>query len=403
MANGITRSKLVAALTMLLLLGASGVHAQFIDRFTNPRIDIPITHAPRFPLALKLSRVAFDNPQGPCSEELYDTIESSFVEHDIEVLNRSHLDDVLREQGFGVSGLTRQDTAVKVGQLLGAQALVFLKVTTCKAKPTVAKKQVFSMSGPVTVVEYTTTADFRGSLRVIDLTTGRTLKIQSFDGTASESSRDGYPDGDALLEAAREKATGQIRRLFFPWTESRQVVFYEDNDKFCNLEPGYNLLKAHDLNGALEASRVSYDHCRNAPGAKPKMVGRAAYDVGVALCLRGDYDEGLTMLTEALRLNPGDVATNAMAECRQAKQAANQMDIYETDIAAVQADLSDLGGPGTHGGAEPARGGAAGSSASRPAQGSVEDRLRALQDLLKKGLIDEKEFQGRKAEILKDL
>ncbi len=73
----------------------------------------------------------------------------------------------------------------------------------------------------------------------------------------------------------------------------------------------YRLLKAHDLNGALEASRVSYDHCRNAPGAKPKMVGRAAYDVGVALCLRGDYDEGLTMLTEALRLNPSNAGARA--------------------------------------------------------------------------------------------
>lgn len=104
-----------------------------------------------------------------------------------------------------------------------------------------------------------------------------------------------------------------------------------------------------------------------------------------------------------MRLNAGDVVSSAIAECRQAKDAANRMDIYETDMAAVQADLSVIGGAGSQPSGEPARGSASPPSVSRPSQGSVEDRLRALQDLRKKGLIDEKEFQNRKAEILKDL
>jgi hypothetical protein len=290
-----------------------------------------------------------------------------------------------------------------VGELLGAQALVFLKVTTCKTNHLTDKKQRWTTAGPVTVYLRVTKGDFRGSVRVIDLTTGRTLKTKPFQTTYSESSEEGYPDDDSVLERARELSIAQVRRLFFPWTESREVVFYEDDDKFCNLEPGYNLLKAGDLEGALVASETSYSQCRAAPGAKPKMIGRAAYDLGVLQCLGGDFDAGLINLGEAMRTNAGDVVASAIAECRQAKEAANKMDIYETDMAAVQADLSEMGASGVQSAGEPVRGGASSPANSRPASNSVEDRLRSLQDLRKKGLIDEKEFQNRKAEILKDL
>lgn len=394
--------KMIAASTFVLSLATDALPAQVWDRFTNPKIPIPITHAPAFPL--KLTRVAFEEPKGPCSEEFYDILESAFLENNIEVLNRSHLDDVLREQGFGVSGLARQETAARVGELLGAQALVFLKITTCKASHLTEKKQRWTAQGPVTVYVRVTKADFRGSVRVIDLTTGRTLKTKPFESSSSESSEDGYPEDDAVLERAKDLSIAQVRRLFFPWTENRQLVFYEDDDKFCSLETGYNLLRGGDLEGALAAATASYSGCRETPGAKPKMIGRAAYDLGVLQCLRGDFESGLTSLGEAMRLNAGDVVTSAIAECRQAKDAASKMDLYETDMAAVQADLSEIAGSGVQQSGVQSRGRETPPGAtSGAAQGSVEDRLRALQDLRKKGLIEEKEFQARKAEILKDL
>jgi hypothetical protein len=396
-----SRRKCLATAAFVLLITIDALSAQVWDRFSNPKIQIPITHAPAFPL--KLTRVAFEVPQGPCSEELFDNVESAFLENDIEVLNRSHLDAVLREQGFGVSGLARQETAARVGELLGAQALVFLKVTTCKTSHLTDKKQRWTAGGPVTVYLRVTKGDFRGSVRVIDLTTGRTLKTKPFQSSYSESSQEGYPDDESVLERARELSIAQLRRLFFPWTESREVVFYEDDDKFCSLEPGYNLLKAGDLEGALAAADASYSQCRDAPGAKPKMIGRAAYDLGVVQCLRGDFEAGLTNLGEAMRMNAGDVVTSAIAECRQAKEAASRMDIYETDMATVQADLSEIGEKGAQAGGQSAHSGVPSPNGSRQTQSSVEDRLRSLQDLRKKGLIDEKEFQNRKAEILKDL
>lgn len=102
-------------------------------------------------------------------------------------------------------------------------------------------------------------------------------------------------------------------------------------------------------------------------------------------------------------MNAGDVVTSAIAECRQAKEAASRMDIYETDMATVQADLSEIGEKGAQAGGQSAHSGVPSPNGSRQTQSSVEDRLRSLQDLRKKGLIDEKEFQNRKAEILKDL
>jgi len=45
--------------------------------------------------------------------------------------------------------------------------------------------------------------------------------------------------------------------MFFPWTEAKTVLFF--NDSQCGLNVAHNLLRSKDLDGALEKARGGPD------------------------------------------------------------------------------------------------------------------------------------------------
>lgn len=392
----------VTRILILIAMMSSGIEAQVRkvwDSMTNPKISIPIEHPPSLPL--RVTRVAFGESEGPCGGTIKARVEEDFFSNGVEVLDRSRLDAVIAEMGKGGSVLFDPATAIEVGKLLQAEALVYIRTLKCKAER--SEHHGISIIAGKQNITYTTTGTIEGSLRITDLTTGRWLTAKSFEGRASESSKSGYPSQSAALEAAERDAIQDIHAMFFPWTETKTLVFF--NDEKCNLKAAHSLLRAQDFTGALVQSEANLEICRSLAGEKLRTLAHAYYNLGIVHFLMGTYEQGSNYLSEAAKLDGSQVITEALAECRKAEQIASQMAAYEINQAAYLAEINSGAGIQEPSSRVTPNSPPVKSNALSPpkSQGSIEGRLKQLEDLFKKGLITKQDYEKKKAEILAEL
>lgn len=363
------------ALAALIALPASQASAQFLDSLLGSKVAVMIDHPASLPL--HVSTIALAEPEGRCGDSILGRIEADFVQSGVNVVDRGQLNQVLREQRLQVSGLVNQKSAANVGQLLGAQALVFLKVLHCNSD---RRTEQFTDKKKQRIDKYITTATIRGSLRTVDLNTGLVLAAQSLEESGGLESWDGYPDPDQVIGMQEVAVAQAVHKMFLPWKEKRSVVFY--GDKECNLKAAYKLLQARDIEGALAKAEVAVAGCKETPGAKEKTLGHAYYNLGLVQFLRRDYENAASNLSEAAKLQGGKIVLDLLGEVKVAQSR-------EAGSAA-----------------QPEKVAARSGGANRPAAAapnkltSVEERLKQLESLKQKGLLTQDEYNRKRAQII---
>jgi hypothetical protein len=307
-------------------------------------ISIVLKHAPD--LGIQAKRIAFGVATGTCSDQLIDAIMADFVQNNVDVIDRQHLQTILNEHNFSLSGYVDQKTTSDLGKILGPAALIFVKVQRCvtEQKPLYQDRQTYNKNNPVVRVYISRTqAFFTGSIQVVDLATGRIFSLRTLQSSPSRQneSQEGRPEFPSTFEvqdlALREVAT-TVHRMFFPWSETSKLVFFDDND--CNLKRAHQLVKAGDSEGALHASEENLASCRALPKVDPKTLGHAQYNLGICLYAVGDYDKALDELQEAAKLRPGDIVNEAIGLCQAGKNSQAQIQAIEQRMTLEAADAA---------------------------------------------------------------
>ncbi len=356
------RGRRAGVLVLLSVLAwTSAAEAQFIARLANPLIDVTIEHPPE--LNILADTIVFGQAVGKCADEITQALVDDFLRSGLEVVDRGHLDAILAEHDLAARGLSDPSTMLAIGEIVGPSALISVSATRCEPK-----QETFESRGtesiplltveddegdeesvwvdvPVTTRTARTSIDMRISLRVIELATGRVFGGRSFAASpsAENSLRLDYPDDESSPEYPPESfvvdlAVGsileEVRAMFFPRFEARQVVFY--NNGRCGLRSAYLALEIGDHDRALELSRRNLEYCREDRTAKRKVLANAYYNLGMVQMIVGDYQEALGNLSQAERLRPGSVVNEAIAETRAAwaASAARERFNEETDLLA---------------------------------------------------------------------
>jgi tetratricopeptide (TPR) repeat protein len=383
----------------LLLAAALPASAQFWSELANPKVEVTLTHPPG--LGLKIDRVAFLPGKDLNSRELADTLTADLVEsHAIEVVDRTHLDSVLKEQELGANGYIDPSTVASLGKLLGPTALVVVNVNRSELSRNQATKEekyrdYQTKEDKVRLIRSSITSlDFSATAQVIDLATGRIFGVQRLEATPSLTTTSDkgwppYPKDSDVRRLAYQDARGRLLRLLLPWTEVRKLTFFDD--KTFGMEKAHELIEAKRYGAALERALAGLDESKRDKGQKPKYYPRAYYNVGILHFIEGRYDEARPFLQQALDMDPeASIFKNAYRECLDALDLQAQMRQVDQKSAAM---------------AKPASASKPAPSAapSEPAKVSAEERLKKLQELYKKGLLDKKDYDQKKAEILKEL
>jgi tetratricopeptide (TPR) repeat protein len=386
-----------AALALLSL----PVQAQFWSELANPKVEVVVVHPPG--LGLKVERLAFAPSRDLNSRELADALTADLVQsHQVEVVDRAHLDAVLKEQELGASGYVEPATIARLGKLLGPSVLVIVNVNRSDVSRNQSSKEERSTDYKTKheIVRHKRTSitslDFSATVQVVDLSTGRVFGAQRLEDTPSlsNSSYDGFPayprDSD-VRRLAFETAKGKVLHLLLAWSEVRKLTFFDD--EVFGMDKAHERLKARDTRGALELALDGLERSRQDKGQKPKYYPRTEYNVGIIQFALGRYEEALPYLRAALDMQPdASIFQTALKECQEAiaLQEALRRSERRSEPAAGSAPT-------------PSSRPAPAPTVSEPAKASPETRLQKLQELYKKGLLDKKEYEAKKAEILKEL
>lgn len=316
-----------AALVAALSLGpVHQAEAQFLARFANPKIEVTMTHPPGYPLTLDRAAVV---PQGEgCPDELADAVISMFSSHGVELLDRQNFEAILAEQDMGVSGLVNPETAVQMGKMVGSAVLVTVTASRCAEESRRHTERFETFDGKVgTRYIAETEGHLKGSVRVIDLATGRIFAARPIQGRSklANTSLQGPPQAPSTFDArdlALRSAVAEVRKMFFAWDERRELYFFNDDE--CDLRSAFKMLQIDDVEEAAELSERNLETCRSA-SVKPKFLARAYYNLGMARLLQSRYDDAIELLTEAFRRDGGDIVAESIAEARRAKSLAEDM------------------------------------------------------------------------------
>ncbi len=383
----------------VLFLALSPLFGQQIwSRLTNPQVTVTLKHPPG--LGLQVDRVAIKPVRGKCVDDYAGALVEDFVNNGMQVIDRQRINEVLDELDLGASGYIDSATATKIGGLLGPSALMFVTVTRCASDRNRTYKTTKTKDGSYTTYYSKTDGFFKGSVQVVDLSTGRVFTAKTVEGreTLQNQSTNGYPEYPAAFDAidrAMAQARAQVFRMFFSWTEQRQLVFF--NNKKHNLKQAHQLLKIGDIEGALDLSLANLAACERDPKAKPVQKSRANYNVGILHFILGDHDRALGYLETAYAHKPGAIAKEAIQECRRAKQLRQEMTRVEARTAAVAQTASQGGG-----GAARARPNAQKTAAENNLD-QIEQKLAKLKSMYDKGLITKEDYEKKKAEILESM
>ncbi len=381
-----------------LVLLALPAHAQFWSELANPKVEVAVTHPPG--LGLKIARLAFAPAPDANSRELADALTADLVQSgQVEVVDRAHLDAVLKEQELGASGYIEPATIAKLGKLLGPSALVIVNVNRSDLSRNQATKEErstdYKTKQEVVRLRRTsiTSLDFSATVQVVDLSTGRVFGAQRLEDTPSlvNSSYDGWPayprDAD-VRRLAFETAKGKVLRMLLPWSETRKLTFFDDS--VFGMDRAHERLKAGDLRGAQAQAEAGLAQSEQDKGQKPKYYPRAFYNLGIIRFAQGQYEEALPLLRTALDMQPdASIFQNALKECQ---------DALDLQAALRRVEARSASAPAPEPAPRPAE-----PAPTAPAKASPEERLQRLQELYRKGLLDKKEYEAKKAEILKEL
>ncbi|WP_257312984.1 CsgG/HfaB family protein [Geothrix fuzhouensis] len=382
--------------TVLALLSLP-VQAQFWSELANPKVEVVVVHPPG--LGLKVERLAFAPSRDLNSRELADALTADLVQsHQVEVVDRAHLDAVLKEQELGASGYVEPATIARLGKLLGPSVLVIVNVNRSEVSRNQSSKEERSTDYKTKqeIVRHKRTSitslDFSATVQVVDLSTGRVFGAQRLEDapSLSNSSYDGFPayprDSD-VRRLAFETAKGKVLHLLLAWSETRKLTFFDD-DVF-GMAQAHDRLKARDTRGALELALDGLEQSKQDKGQKPKYYPRAEYNVGIIQFALGHYEEALPYLRAALDMQPdASIFQTALKECQEAVTLQEALRRAESRSEPATAPTAS---------SRPA------PAMSEPTKASPEARLQKLQALYKKGLLDKREYDAKKAEILKEL
>ncbi len=404
-------------LMLLGLLSVCSASAQFFSVGPGKTAQLTINHPPEFGLTVK--RVAFGQPEGSCSTEATELVDRmilpDFQQQGMDVIERQALDQIMAEHNFSQSAYADAGSAARLGKILGPSALVIVTVDNCSAEKLPLYNDQKNFNGAV-VRTYISKTRFslEGSVRVVNLTTGQILGSHNFESkpekiNQSQGGPPEFPPVDEVKDSAMQAVKFQVHAMFFPSGDTVSLPFYGDKD--CDLNQVYQLYKNGDKAGAVRMMDSNLELCKSGHH-KGKTLARADYDAGLLHCIQKDYDKANALFTSAMDSKGADAVASASSNCNRAREGASQLKAYEARVAQIPPPMPIAAGADT-----PQASGATGSipksaknvvhpsASSTSATGTVtvEQRLKELDGLYKRGLINRKEYDAKKAEILKAL
>ena len=277
-----------AFLSLLLLIAVHPAMGQ-------KKLQVKMPHPPVLGEALAGAKVIFGQVTGRCSQDFSGLLRQDLLAHDIPLVAQAE------------PGIT-------------AVVTISVDISECQALP----DQAIIGAGLPAMHISRTVGHFLATLHVKDWWSGEELATQMLRADPSKqnespTTQPEWPAPADLLRTAQLQALGQTRRLYEPWIDTEELSFMDNKD--CNLRAEFDLFKAADYRGLLQAALADTASCH----ANPKTVAAAWYNLGIAYMVVQNYDAALGAFGKTGKLRDSRMVTDAVAQCQANKSLAEAL------------------------------------------------------------------------------
>lgn len=250
-----------------------------------------------------------------------------FATNRFDVLDRKNLAQLTKEQDFQISGRVSDDSAVSIGQMIGAAILLVGDVVAYDYDEQVSETTSTCTKGKnkkarCTDYDRTATAHVSVALKVLDTETGKVLAAKTMDANDSKhaQNRDVKPGPfnaeDTMLAGCVKTIADAFAAVIAPHTVQETVELLDDGD-LPELERGNNMAKIGEWQKALGEYSAAAEKL---PGKfSSEDQAKVYYDIGIAYGYSGDYDRGVEELKRAYALEADDRTAQQIAKIKQFK------------------------------------------------------------------------------------
>ncbi|KAA3618100.1 MAG: hypothetical protein DWQ05_08640 [Calditrichaeota bacterium] len=260
---------------------------------SSSRLSIPVTRPAEINLK-GFDKIAIGEIDGRGSRQLTDELTLAlFKSKRFEVLDRQHLDAILKEHSLSLSGLVDESTAVEVGKLIGTAALIFGNITEYDYSEELTHRDETNKKTKKTIRKWQRkgTSKVTATLQVVDLATGKIIAISKLEKAQSATKysdvkRPAKVDKNALFSQCRENIVRKFMREIAPYTERVSVAF-ETDDKMPELQQGYNMAKIGNWDEAIISFQTAVKKYKNGQ----LKVDKAYYNLGLGYMYTDRFTE----------------------------------------------------------------------------------------------------------------
>ncbi|GEM_PF-479101 len=265
--------------------------------------------------------------KGPHGKEIGDTLtQKLFESKSFNALDRSNMNRILKEQNLSISDVANPNSSVKLGKVMGSNALIFGHVYKRKytQKRSSSKATCRNDGKKYTCRRYKVKGEWnlKVGFKMVDTSTGKIIatKVIEESKSKSKSKREERPeitwDKEKVFSSLQDSLLNSFMRMIAPYTVYNDVKFFDDDD-LPWLETGIKFAESGDWNTAIEMFETAAAEAERNPDIEQKIRARAHYNLGVAYGYSGQYSKAIDQLKQACKLNPEDVFFSELKKIKQ--------------------------------------------------------------------------------------
>src|SRR5712664_671224 len=223
------------------------------------------------------------------------------------VVDRQHMEQVMRELRLSSTDLADPAAAAKLGKVVTAGALIFGDVqNSYREQPGSSRyqddKKVWHTWNTLKGEVYT-----RATFKIVDVSTGRLIVARTYEERREDTNRalDRRPeaiDRMALENAARRAVLERFMKAIVPHQEFMYANFQKDGD-IPQLEGGIGWAERGDWKKAQATFSQAIADGQKNPKIKSEQLAKAYWNLGLAYEYAGDYDGANATVQKAYELS----------------------------------------------------------------------------------------------------
>ena len=248
--------------------------------------------------------VAIGAMTGQGDRPLTDSLEEALVNSQrFTVVDRQHMDRVMRELQLSSTDLADPNSAAKLGKVVTAGAMIFGDVSQNYREIPSESSYQDDKEGKHTVHMLRGEYYLRAAFKVVDVSTGKLIVAKTYEEKRDDTNRavDRRPepiDRIALERSARSAVVDRFMKSIVPHQEFMYANFQKDSD-IPQLEGGIGWAERGDWKKAQDTFNSAATDAERNVKLKAGQIAKAYWNLGLSYEYAGDYDKAEQMINKA--------------------------------------------------------------------------------------------------------